>query len=161
MQDVRRAQLTRAFTATVEANVHGLQAMLELLACERQAIVARDPGALERITRDKLEILTQIEHGAKARARLLQAAGLDAAVDAADRLVRQLDEPALTEAWQRLITLGDRAAVENARNGQLIAQGQRMAREALGILTGRSNREDTYGGVRRRTAYVGASLGKT
>jgi flagellar biosynthesis/type III secretory pathway chaperone len=161
MPDAQRAQLARAFAATVEANVHGLQAMLELLTCERQAIVTRDPETLERIARDKLEMLTQIEHGAKARARLLQAAGLGDAEDGADRLVRQLGDPALTEAWQQLVMLGEQASVENARNGQLITQGQRMAREALGILTGRSNREDTYGGVRRRRTYHGASLGKT
>lgn len=160
MQDPRHAQLAKAFVATVEANVHGLQAMLELLTCERKAIVARDAGALERVARDKLDILTQIEHGAKARARLQQAAGLDGGPDGGNDLVRRIADATLTATWQRLLTLGAEAATENERNGQLIAQGRRAARDALDILTGRSRQEDTYDGVRRRGNRSGASLGR-
>jgi flagellar biosynthesis/type III secretory pathway chaperone len=160
MQDAQHAQLARAFVATVEANAHGLQALLDLLTRERQAIIDRDSETLESIVRDKLDLLRQIEHGASARARLLQAAGLDTAPDGGHRLVRQLNEPTLTAAWQRLIALGDEAATENDRNGQLIAQGQRMARAALDILTGRPSRQDTYGGARRHGASGGSSLGR-
>jgi flagellar biosynthesis/type III secretory pathway chaperone len=160
MQDAPHAQLARAFVATVEANAHGLRALLDLLARERQAIIDRDPETLDSIVRDKLDLLQQIEHGASARERLLQAAGLDKAPDGGDRLVRRLNEPALTAAWQHLLALGDQAATENDRNGQLIAQGQRMTRAALDILTGRPSQQDTYGGVRRRGASAGASLGR-
>lgn len=160
MQDARGTQLARAFIATVEANAHGLQALLELLGRERQAIIDREPEVLERIARDKLELLQQIEHGASARARLQKAAGLDAGPEGSERLVRQLNDPSLTAEWQRLLSLGAEAATENDRNGQLVAQGQRMARAALDILTGRPRQQDTYGGVRRHSANAGASLGR-
>jgi hypothetical protein len=49
----------------------------------------------------------------------------------------------------------------NARNGQLAAHGQRTARAALGILTGRSQQDHTYSTLRRKSAAAnGYSLGK-
>ena len=66
--------------------------------------------------------------------------------------MESLAQPQLSADWQALTTLAKQVADLNDRNGQLANQGQRATRTALGILTGRPEREDTYIALRRRQA---------
>ena len=145
-------QLVKAFAATVQASLHGLQSLELVLQRERDALVGRDPGQLQHVVEDKLARLKALEPSITARDRLLAAAGLQPGMDGGSRLVTDLDDVALTRDWSELVTLARHVAELNDCNAQLAAQGQRAARTALGILTGRPSREDTYAGLRRKSA---------
>ena len=146
------AQLIKAFIATVQASLHGLRSIEPVLHREQVALTGKDPAALERVVGEKLELLKQLEHSVQARDRLQQAAGHAAGVDGGSTLVESLAQPQLSADWQALTTLAKQVADLNDRNGQLANQGQRATRTALGILTGRPEREDTYIALRRRQA---------
>jgi flagellar biosynthesis/type III secretory pathway chaperone len=158
---VDSAQLIKAFTATVQASLHGLQTIEPVLERERDALTGRDPQHLEQVVRDKLVLLNQLEHGVRARDQLQQSAGFEAGPDGGSRLVETLDHPVLRRDWTQLTALARRVAELNDRNGQLVVQGQRDTRTALGVLTGRNAKDDTYTTLRRKAGAVAScSLGK-
>lgn len=154
-------QLIKAFTATVQASLHGLQLLEPILRRERDAMGGRDPEILSRVVDDKLAQLKALEPSVKARDRLLSAAGLEAGIEGGNRLVQTLGDAALSHDWSELVGIAGRIADLNDTNAQLAAQGQRATRTALGILTGRDTRDDTYTSLRRKSAGTSrATLGK-
>lgn len=156
-----REQLTKAFAATVQASLLGLKQLEPVLQRERSALTGRDPEDLHRVVADKLAQLKALEPSIRARDRLLAAAGLDAGIDGGSQLVERLDDAALTKDWAALVDVAADVAALNDGNAQLANQGQRATREALGILTGRPSRDDTYTNLRRRSAATTSSvLGK-
>ena len=154
-------QLGKAFTATVQASLHGLQSIEPVLQREQDALLGKDPETLQQVVREKLVLLKELEHSVHARDRLQKAAGLPAGNEGAGKLVEGLQQQALTQDWAALTKLAQRVAELNDRNGRLAIQGQRNARAALGILTGRAASDDTYSTLRRRGGGVaGYTLGK-
>ncbi|MBT8039283.1 MAG: flagellar protein FlgN [Gammaproteobacteria bacterium] len=155
------AQLIKAFTATVQASLHGLQSIEPVLRREQSALTGKDPAQLEQVVREKLALLKQLEHSVQARDRLQKAAGLEQGLEGGSGLVATLNLPKLTADWQALNRLAETVAHLNDQNGQLANQGQRATRTALGILTGRSEKEHTYSTLRRKNGGASSySLGK-
>ncbi len=156
-----RSQLVKAFTATVQASLHGLRSLEPVLQRERDALAGRDPERLTGIVQDKLAQLKSLEPSVVARDRLLVAAGLAEGLDGGSQLVTTLDDAALSHDWSELVALAARVAELNDINAQLAAQGQRATRTALGILTGRPSSDDTYADLRRKPAAAARqTLGK-
>lgn len=155
-------QLIKAFTATVQANLHGLQLLEPVLRREQAALTGKDPARLEQVVREKLALLRQLEPGVQARDRLQRAAGMAAGLDDGARLVASLGHAPLSAEWTEMVRLARTVAELNDRNSRLALQGQRTTRMALGILTGRPLHNDTYSTLRRRGgALAGQSLGRT
>ena len=156
-----QAQLVKAFTATVQASLHGLQSLEPVLRRESEALTGRDPELLSQAVQDKLFQLQALEPSVKARDRLLATAGLDEGLDGGNRLVEMLDDADLARDWQELRALAQAVAELNDVNAQLASQGQRATRTALGILTNRPSRDDTYTSLRRKPgAAARHTLGK-
>jgi flagellar biosynthesis/type III secretory pathway chaperone len=143
-------QLAKAFTATVQASLHGLRSLEPLLRQEQTALTGKDPALLTRLVEQKLGLLKQLEPSVHARDRLQRAAGLPAGLDGGTRLVGTLGEETLSADWAEMTRLAQAVAELNDRNSQLAMQGQRTTRSALGILTGRALHDETYGPLRRR-----------
>lgn len=137
-------QLIKAFHATVQASLHGLRALAPALEQERDALSARDPGALEAIVKQKVALLQQLQHSIQARDRLQRAAGHPSGNVGADTLVVEAGNDALSSDWSELLSLAVQVAKINDQNGQLAAQGQHATRAAIGILTGRDQSQPTY-----------------
>jgi flagellar biosynthesis/type III secretory pathway chaperone len=147
---MEREQLIKAFAATVQASLHGLQLLEPVLRQEQAALTGKDPERLEAVVEEKLGLLKQLEPSVQARDRLQRAAGLAEGLADGDRLVESLGQEPLTRDWAEMNRLAGVVAELNDRNSQLVMQGQRATRTALGILTGRSMQDDTYTTLRRR-----------
>ena len=144
------AQLIKAFAATVQASLHELRSIEPLLQREQTILTGKDPAQLEQVVQEKLTLLKQLEHSVQARDRLLKAAGLESGSEGGAGLVETLGQPQLSADWEALTALAETVADINDHNGQLANQGQRATRTALGILTGRPEKEDTYSTLRRK-----------
>jgi len=144
------AQLIKAFAATVQASLHDLRLIEPVLKREQTVLTGNDPVQLEQVVQEKLALLKQLEHSVQARDRLLKAAGLEPGSEGGGKLVETLNQPQLSTDWEALTTLAGTVANLNDHNGQLANQGQRATRTALGILTGRPEKEDTYSTLRRK-----------
>jgi len=143
-------QLMTAFTATVQASLHSLQALESALQDEQAAILGKDPQQLEDIVRHKLALLQQLEPSVRARDRLQATVDLPEGDDGGDRMVERLEQDRLRNDWDELKSLARRVAALNDHNGRLTLQSQRTTREALAILTGRPITDDTYSTLRRK-----------
>ena len=156
-----KAQLVKAFTATVQASLHGLRSIEPILQREQTALTGKDPEVLEQLVQQKLALLKQVRHSVEARDRLQKTAGLPAGPEGGEKLVAALKQADLTRDWEVLTELARKVATLNDRNGQLAAQSQRATRAALGVLTGRPDEQDTYSTLGRgKRAGGGYSLGK-
>lgn len=144
------AQLIKAFTATVQASLHDLKIIEPILRREQVVLMGKDAEMLEQVVEEKLTLLKQLEHSVQARDRLQLAAGLEEGLSGGKALVDSLQQAQLSADWHTMTDLARTVAELNDQNGQLANQGQRATRAALGILTGRSEKEDTYSELRRR-----------
>ena len=154
-------QLIKAFAATVQASLHGLQSIEPVLRHEQEALTGRDPGHLEQTVQEKLTLLKQLEHSVQARDRLQKAAGVAEGLEGGSHMVETIRQPQLSADWMAMTDLAQVVADLNDRNGQLALQGQRATRAALGILTGRDAKEDTYSTLRHKCGGVASqTLGK-
>ena len=158
---MEQEQLSKAFNATVQASLHGLQSLEPILRREQTALVSRDPEVLTDIVQEKIALLKQLEPSMQARNRLQVSAGMPEGIEGGSRLVEMLNQDPLTRDWGQLTRLAKTVSELNDHNGSLALQGQRVAREALGILTGRSPSDDTYTTQRRKNGGTASySFGK-
>ena len=57
---MERAQLIKAFIATVQASLHGLRSIEPVLCKEQAALTGKDPAILEQVVAEKLELLKHL-----------------------------------------------------------------------------------------------------
>ena len=112
--------------------------LLTVLDDERDALLGRDPSALERTVERKLALLSSIETMLRAHAaRPLHEQGVDTPLRA------RVDE-VLEEAIRR-----------NELNGRIAHQRELGVRQALDVITGKSSTPTVYGRGRRDTERRG------
>lgn len=152
--------LKQQFKATVESSLADLQSLLELLERERCALTAVDIETIETVSQEKMQMLEALEASVLARESLLKQAGLESGLPGGRLFIREHFHPdEMLEPWQHLEQLSAQVQSMNNDNAKLALSGERHARDALGILTGRSTDADTYGNKANKK-LGGYSLGK-
>ena len=158
---MQHEQLVRTFGATVQASLHGMTELEPVLLRERDALSGKDPAQLTAVVEEKLAQLKALEPSVQARDRLLSAAGFETGIEGGNQLVKSLGDASLAADWERLTKLAANIATINDINAQLVHQGQRATRQALGMLTGRPGNTDTYTDLRRKAGgHSSHTLGK-
>ena len=154
------AAQAQAFAAVVTDTIGHLNRLHAALEEERRALTGTDPALLQDTVRHKLEVLAALEQAVLDRDRVQHAAGMPPGLDGGERLVRE-HLPQLRARWDELLTLCREVDRCNATNGRLATQGARLAREALGLLTGRDQTPQLYGPERRKSdGLAGQSFGR-
>ncbi len=139
------SKLKGPFRATLDATNKGLSELLPLLRQEQAALTGKDPEALEQVVQAKVALLQEMEHSVLAREQILQQAGCGSGLDGSEQFVRQQFTPdEILSDWKRLLSLSKQVDELNTQNGKLALAGERATRQALGILTGRSQEQDPY-----------------
>lgn len=113
---------------SVQAQLGCAEALTQLLAQERSALLGNDVAALEALTRDKNRHALELERLGQHVERMRAAAGVDS--------VRALLERAgiAAGAWQRLAELAAACLQANRDNAALLAARQQQIRSALQLL---------------------------
>jgi flagellar biosynthesis/type III secretory pathway chaperone len=114
------------------------QELLSVLEAERDALLGRDPAALEAIVAQKLALLTAIE-------------GLLKSTVAPDSETRPHDG----DLHKRVDEILEEAVRRNDLNGRIAAQREIGVRQALDVLTGRAAAPPLYGPAGRASARRG------
>lgn len=114
------------------------QELLSVLEAERDALLGRDPAALEGIVAHKLALLTAIE------SLLKSGFSPDGTTRRTDLALRSRVDEILEEAVRR-----------NELNGRIAAQREISVRQALDVLTGRASAPPLYGPAGRAPARRG------
>ena len=114
------------------------QELLEVLDDERDALLGRDPAALERAVARKLALLSTVEAILKAHAA-----------------ARTQDADADTAQQAHVNWLLEEAVRRNELNGRIATQRELGVRQALDVITGKSSTPVVYGRGGRDTGRRG------
>jgi flagella synthesis protein FlgN len=134
----------------------------EILQQEFDILSGDNPEKIEAISKDKLAQMQQLSQQLAKRDQLLTILHLPPGKEGTDMMVRQLPQGhELTGNWGQLQQLSGELQQQNTINGDIIAIGQRRAKQALDILRGKNNIPETYGpGGESRTDATPSSLAK-
>jgi flagellar biosynthesis/type III secretory pathway chaperone len=136
----------RAFSDCVQRTLAVLQRLETALQTEQQALIGRDAVQLERAVNDKLAMLAELEPLVRERDAIQQQLEAPAGTPGGDHLLASAPpEAPIRRQWDELKTLAIAVEQLNGRNGQLAMQGEKAARFAVSLLTGRPSEPDTYG----------------
>lgn len=156
------SSLKQAFRATIDASLTDLESLEALLREEQSALNGTDAAALEAVVARKLEALTSLEHSLVAREQVLLQADCGSGLDGSEAFIRRHFTPQeILADWKRLKALSIIIDQLNTHNAKLAFAGERTTRQALSILTGRTEEKTTYSRKRKSgDATSGFSLGK-
>lgn len=150
------------FAASVERTLAALQRLEAALQDEQIALTGRDAVQLERAVRTKITALADLEPLVAERDAIQQRLGAGKGPQGGDQLLAKAPADApVQETWQALKRCASNVETLNAQNGQLAVQGEKTARQALSLLTGRAAEPETYGRQgKARSGLGGLSLAK-
>ncbi|MEW7981324.1 MAG: flagellar protein FlgN [gamma proteobacterium symbiont of Phacoides pectinatus] len=136
----------RALQRLLGEELEAVEEMARVLSEEYRALSGGEPQEISAATEHKREALDRLARRSTQRGRFLRAAGLPVTDRAlADRLRGTPASNVLLELLHRLQQGLEEVRRQNRINGGIVSLGQRHARQAIGILSGRSRESDTYG----------------
>lgn len=150
-------------SAHIERDISACDALLQLLAAERQAAQDRQLNLLEDVIRQKSSNLKILEDGARTRARWLKSQAVPAQQSQEEQWLTLLGRypVEVLASWQRLRALFVECQIQNEVNGKILARKQKTYSEMLGLVRGQPNGSKLYTqkGAARQT-QLGQDLGK-
>lgn len=127
-----------------------IEALLQILRQEQEALLARDFDRVYAFAQAKNEHLAELGSLSEARGVNLRLKGLSPDSAGMNTLVAGIE--GLREPWQRLLTVAQEARQANFLNGHLIRAQMRFTNGALAVLQQTSARCATYGADGHKTA---------
>jgi flagellar biosynthesis/type III secretory pathway chaperone len=152
----------QAFTASVQRTLAVLQRLEAALRNEQTALTGNDPDKLQQAVHEKLTVLADLEPLLAERDAIQQRLGVAKGPAGGDQLLASAPaDAAVRQQWDALKGCAANVEKLNAQNGQLAIQGEKTARFAVTLLTGRPAEPETYGrSGRSQHALGGLSLAK-
>jgi len=135
---------------SIAAESARIEAILQILRQEQEALIARDFERVFAFALAKNEHLAELGSLSEARGVNLRLTGLSPDWDGMNTLVAGAEE--LREPWKRLLTLAEDARQANLVNGRLISAQMRFTSGALAVLQQTSSRFATYGADGQKSA---------
>ena len=147
------SQLAAQLAATIRSERAGVQALLEVLAAERNALVNGLTDQLAETAQRKRELLLHIAHLGDQRNRVLERSGFAADRRGVENWLVANDPAGIARAeWNALLELTRGAHRLNKENGAYIDAGMRANQHALQALMSAGAANATYGASGRATA---------
>lgn len=134
-----------ALAAAVHSERVSVQALVEVLAQERELLAAGETDRLADTTSRKRELLLHIAHLGEHRNRLLEKCGASTDRRGMENLLAA--NPGADEAraeWRSLLEITQQAHRLNQQNGAFIETGMRANQQALSVLVSAAS-AGTYG----------------
>ena len=141
-----RAPSHAELAATIKSERAGVEALVEELSAERQALVDGDADRVADRAPRKRELLLHIAHMGEARNRMLERCNVSADRKGMERLLATLaPNDVIRSEWRGLIEITQRAHRLNHENGIFIDAGMRSNQQALAVLSSAASASGTYG----------------
>jgi flagella synthesis protein FlgN len=143
--------------AAIRAESAGIQALVDVLMEERNALVQNELDRLADCAPRKRELLLHIAHLGEQRNRLLERNGVTADRRGIEAWLDMHDTAGAARAeWRALLELTQTAHNLNQGNGVFIDAGMRANQQALQALMCAGAANSTYGPGGRATNYLGS-----
>ena len=151
---MKQASLAELSAAVISERA-GLEALVEVLRVERQALDAGDTDRVARLVPRKRELLLHIAHMGEQRNRLLERCGVTPDRRGMERLLATDSSAAECRMeWGALIELTQQAQALNPENGALIEANMHVNQQALATLASASRSSGTYSPAGRNFSPV-------
>jgi len=156
----QRAPSYADLAAAIRSERAGVQALVEALAQERQALAAGDTDRVADMAPRKRELLLHIAHMGEQRNRLLEHCGASPDRRGMERLLEANSNAGESRSeWLALLELTHNAHRLNQENGAFIEAGMRANQQALAVLTSAASvSANTYGPSGRAVNFFSRSL---
>jgi len=151
-----REAVRREFAAALEACIDAAGRLLESLQAEKQALVDRDPDALECVLAEKAQRTDELAALDRERSRLATAAGFAEHHGDSDVSSPHGTQRDIAERWEQLQALIEGCAALNLANGNVIRVRQALVADRLKLIRGETRVAATYeqpGSARHRAAH--------
>jgi flagella synthesis protein FlgN len=148
-------QLSAQLAASIRSERSGVQALVEVLTAERNALAGSHTDSLPETASRKRELLLHIAHLGEQRNRVLERSGFAADRRGMDNWLATNDPAGVARAeWNALIELTQKAHRLNQENGVFIGAGMRANQHALQALMNAGATASTYGASGRSLSPV-------
>ena len=133
--------------AAIRSERAGVQALVEVLAAERQVLAEGEADRLAELAPRKRELLLHIAHMGEQRNRLVERCGASPDRRGMEQLLEANSDAAESRAeWLALLALTQNAHRLNQENGAFIETSMRANQQALAVLTSAaSSSSSSYG----------------
>lgn len=139
-------QSSAQFAAAIRSERAAIEALVEVLTAERDALSGGHTDRLTQIAPRKRELLLHVAHLGEQRNRTLENSGLSANRTGMERWLLVNDDAGAARAeWRALLELTQSAQHLNQRNGAFIDAGMRANQQALQALMSAGASASTYG----------------
>jgi flagella synthesis protein FlgN len=150
-------QVSVQLAASIRSERTGVQALVETLTVERNALAHGHTDSLAETASRKRELLLHIAHLGDQRTRLLERSGFAADRRGMDNWLVANDPAGVARAeWNALLELTQKAHRLNKENGAFIDAGMRANQHALQALMSAGANASTYGASGRTVSSVGS-----
>ena len=150
-------QISVQLAASIRSERTGVQALVEVLTVERNALARGHTDSLAETASRKRELLLHIAHLGDQRTRLLERSGFAADRRGMDNWLVANDPNGVARAeWNALLELTQKAHRQNQENGAFIDAGMRANQHALQALMSAGAAASTYGASGRALSPVGS-----
>ena len=153
-------QVSVQLAASIRSERTGVQALVDTLTVERNALANGHTDTLAETASRKRELLLHIAHLGDQRTRLLERSGFAADRRGMENWLVANDPNGVARAeWNALLELTQKAHRLNKENGAFIDAGMRANQHALQALMNAGAAASTYGSTGRATnPYASRSL---
>ncbi len=139
------AEQQHRLSRLISAELDGAQMMTEILQHEHHALKSRDPERVLAISREKQQVVEQMQDATRQREHLLVSLGVPAGTAGTNALLEAGTETTCARLWSELQRIAVRLSEQNEINGGILALNQRHNKQALDLLCGRTGSRNTYG----------------
>ncbi len=157
-----RPETQQRLLQILERESEQIRDLLEMLEQEFQLIKTNPGKALEELLTQKRQQLKQVEQSTLAHHRFLQQQGLSSDREGTKSYLEKcLENQSLQTAWNSYLELLQACQKQNEINGGAVALNQRQVNQALNLLLGIGEGNQTYGrSGESRPARPSSTLGK-
>lgn len=149
------SQISVQLAASIRSERTGVQALVEVLTVERNALAQGHTDRLTETASRKRELLLHIAHLGDQRTRLLERSGFSADRRGMENWLLANDPNGVARAeWNALVELTQKAHRLNQENGAFIDAGMRANQHALQALMSAGAAASTYGASGRSLSPV-------
>ena len=150
-------QVSVQLAASIRSERTGVQALVETLTVERNALASGHTDSLAETASRKRELLLHIAYLGDQRMRLLERSGFATDRRGMDNWLVANDPNGVARAeWNALLELTQKAHRLNKENGAFIDAGMRANQHALQALMSAGATTSTYGASGRTVSSVGS-----
>jgi len=142
----------------LKQDLSDLDQLSQTLSHEKSLLSGRDTKAIDASTKQKQQLIKQIESRAKQKAQLLSNSGLGIKPGQVIKALDTLKDPELSALWRNSVTQLKACKERNAVNGSIIERTLQRTATLMSIVRGQNSAPKLYGNAGKTKAVSNSQI---